>query len=147
MHMPGLISLLLLSAPTLAAEPKAQDKEALAAQIQRDMEAFEKNMDRSMPIPCGNPPERPERISGEELQFVPSWFAHLKKNKRTYQMSCTFKLDGTVTDCRMKWPGMGLDAKNLERIKQWRFKPAPYKGKPIATTCTLSGKLTPRPAN
>ncbi|WIG93807.1 energy transducer TonB [Myxococcus sp. SDU36] len=147
MHLPGLVSLLLLSAPVLAAEPPAQDPKALEAEIQRDMEAFEKNMDRGTPIPCGHPPMRPERISGEDLQFDPARITHLDDEESTYQMTCTFKLDGKVTGCRMIRPGMGLDASQRKTIKAWRFKPAHYKGKPIATTCTVSGKLTPRSAN
>ncbi|QDF08606.1 hypothetical protein [Myxococcus xanthus] len=145
MHLPGLVSLLLLSAPVLAAEPKAQDKESFEAELQRTLETFEQNMDRSTPIPCGNPPMRPERIKGEDLQFAPSPLTRTKAT--TYQIRCTFNLDGTATDCLMLTPGVGLDAKNRETIKQWRFKPALYKDKPIATTCTVFGKLTPRPAN
>lgn len=145
MHMPGLVSLLLLSAPVLAAEPATQDKAAVEAEFQRNLEAAEKNMDRGTPIPCGNPPMRPERIKGEDLQFAPSRLTRTKAT--TYQLRCTFHLDGTATDCQMLKPGVGLDAKNRETIKQWRFKPALYKDKPIATTCTMSGKLTPRPEN
>ncbi|WP_225888342.1 energy transducer TonB [Myxococcus xanthus] len=146
--MPGLVSLLLLSAPVLAAEPATQDKAAVEAEFQRNLEAFEKNMDRSQPIPCGNPPmRRPERISGEDLQFDPWRLAQLDENETHYLLTCTFKLDGTVTDCRILKPALSLDASNRETLKQWRFKPAIYKDKPIATTCTLSGKLTPRPEN
>ncbi|NVJ19329.1 hypothetical protein [Myxococcus sp. AM010] len=145
MHLPGLVSLLLLSSPALAAEPAAQDPKALEAEIQRDMEAFEKNMDRGTPIPCGHPPMRPERISGEDLQFDPARLAHLDEDETTYMLTCTFKLNGKVTGCLMLKPALSLDAKNRELVKQWRFKPAHYKGKPIATTCTLFGKVTPRP--
>lgn len=145
MHMPGLVSLLLLSAPVLAAEPATQDQAAFEAELQRNLEAFEQNMDRSMPIPCGRPPMRPERIKGEDLQFDPSRLTHIKAT--TYQLRCTIQLDGTATDCLMLKPGVGLDAKNRETIKQWRFKPALYKDKPTATTCMLFGKLTPRPEN
>ncbi|WAM26221.1 energy transducer TonB [Myxococcus sp. NMCA1] len=148
MHLPGLVSLLLLSAPVLAAEPKAQDKESFEAELQRTLETFEQNMDRSTPIPCGNPPmRRPERISGEDLQFDPRRLAHLDEDETHYLLTCTFKLDGTVTSCRILKPALSLDASNRETLKQWRFKPAIYKDKPIATTCTLSGKLTPRPEN
>ncbi|WNZ61972.1 hypothetical protein QEG98_40135 [Myxococcus sp. MxC21-1] len=143
--MPGLVSLLLLSAPVLAAEPATQDQAAFEAELQRNLEAFEQNMDRSTPIPCGRPPMRPERIKGEDLQFDPSRLTRIKAT--TYQLRCTIQLDGTATDCLMLKPGVGLDAKNREAIKQWRFKPALYKDKPIATTCMLSGKLTPRPEN
>lgn len=147
MHMPGLVSLLLLSAPVLAAEPVAQDKAAIEAEIQRNMEAFD-NMDRSNHIiPCSHPPLRPERLSGEDLQFDPSRLAHLDEDETTYLLKCTSKLDGKVTGCLLLKPALGLDAKNRERIKQWRFKPAIYKDKPIATTCTVSGKLTPRQEN
>ena len=156
MNMPGLVSLLLLSAPVLAAEPatqppapttQAQDKATFEAELQRTLESFE-NMDHGDHIiPCGNPPTRPERISGEDLQFDPSRLAHLDEDETTYLLRCTFKLDGKATGCVMLKPGLGLDAKNRESIKQWRFKPALLKGKPIATTCMLSGKLTPRPAN
>ncbi|CAM4509421.1 energy transducer TonB [Myxococcus xanthus] len=145
MHMPGLVSLLLLSAPVLAAEPATQDKAVFEAELQRNLEAFEKNMDRSMPIPCGHPPMRPERIKGEDLQFAPSQLTRIKET--TYQLRCTFHLDGTATDCQMLKPGVDLDAKSRETIKQWRFKPAIYKDKPIATTCTVSGKLKRRPEN
>ncbi|WP_237078989.1 energy transducer TonB [Myxococcus xanthus] len=143
--MPGLVSLLLMSAPVLAAEPATQDKATFEAEFQRNLEAFEQNMDRGTPIPCGNPPMRPERIKGEDLQFAPSRRTRTKAT--TYQLKCTFHLDGTATDCLMLTPGVDLDAKNRETIKQWRFKPALYKDKPIATTCTLSGKLKPRPEN
>ncbi|GHG78470.1 hypothetical protein [Comamonas sp. JC664] len=147
MNLPALASVILLSAPVLAAEPAApaQDKAAFEAELQRNMEAFEKNRDRDSPIPCGHPPMRPERISGEDLDFDPSLLAHLDEDQTTYTLRCTFKLDGKATRCMMFQPAVGLDAKNRERIKQWRFKPAMYKGQPNAVTCTVTGKLTPRP--
>ncbi|AKQ70454.1 hypothetical protein A176_007366 [Myxococcus hansupus] len=149
MNLTALASVLLLSAPVLAAEPaaQAQDKAALEADIQRTMETIEKNRDRTFPIPCGQPPMRPERISGEDLDFAPAQLARLDEDQTTYQLRCTFKLDGKATRCLMYEPSLGLDAKNRERIKQWRFKPAMYKGEPNAVICTVSGKLTPRPQN
>ncbi len=147
MNLTALASVLLLSAPVLAAEPAApaQDKAAFEAELQRNLEALDKGMDRNTPIPCGQPPMRPERISGEDLDFDPSRLAHLDEDQTTYMLRCTFKLDGKATRCQMLQPAVGLDAKNRERIKQWRFKPALYKDAPIAVTCTLTGKLTPRP--
>ncbi|ATB51215.1 energy transducer TonB [Corallococcus macrosporus] len=156
MHLPGLVSLLLLSAPALAAEPaaqppaptsQAQDKAAFEAELQRNLEAIDKMVDSNTLLPCGNPPLRPVRISGEDLQFDPEKLAHLYEDETTYQLRCTFKLDGTVTGCRILRPLLPLDAENRARIKQWRFKPALYKDKPVATTCTLFGALKPRPSN
>ncbi|MFP2962804.1 hypothetical protein ACLEPN_34815 [Myxococcus sp. 1LA] len=149
MHKPGLVSLLLLSAPVLAAEPAAQpqDPKAFEAELQHNLEALDKRVDSNTILPCGNPPMRPERISGEDLQFDPKALARLYEDETTYMLRCTIKVDGKATGCVMLKPGLGLDAKNVETIKQWRFKPAMYKDTPVATACMLSGKLKPRPSN
>ncbi|AEI64015.1 energy transducer TonB [Corallococcus macrosporus] len=156
MHLPGLVSLLLLSAPALAAEPaaqppaptsQAQDKAAFEAELQRNLEAIDKRVDSNTLLPCGNPPLRPVRISGEDLQFAPKRLARLYEDETTYMIRCTIKADGKATGCVMLKPGLGLDAKNVDTIKQWRFKPAMYKDTPVATTCTLFGALKPRPSN
>lgn len=147
MNLSALASGLLLSAPVLAAEPadQSRDKAAFEAEIQRDLEALDQSMANSVPVPCSHPPMRPERIIGEDLDFDPSRLTHLDDDETTYMLRCTFTVDGKARRCLMFQPAVGLDAKNRERIKQWRFKPALYKDKPIPVTCTMTGKLTPRP--
>lgn len=42
--------------------------------------------------------------------------------------------EGRATDIRVtKSPGLGLDAKAIEAVRKWKFKPASKDGKPIAT--------------
>jgi|SRR5579863_354984 len=82
------------------------------------------------PLPCAAPPPR--------AVFAPDPAYSEEARKAHYDGTCVLWMivgtDGRAHDIKVaRQLGRGLDEKAIEAVKEWKFEPAMYQGKPVAT--------------
>jgi TonB family protein len=88
------------------------------------------------PIAGGLGPQRPVLLSKVEPEYTEE--ARVAKLQGTVVLKVEIDPNGTPTDITVQRSlGMGLDEKAIQAVKQWKFKPASDKGRPVAATTTI----------
>jgi protein TonB len=90
-------------------------------------------------LPFGEGMTRPERLSGNEVQYTRE--AREARVEGLVIVKCVVTIEGDLKNCRLVKPLPFMEANILEALKSWKYKPATFQGKKINVDYVINFRL------